>query len=106
VSPHFLAQLLELADHPLPLGFLAEKEAPVLGLPAVMREAQEVENLRSCPALAPTVLFGKPSELDQPRLVLMEMKTELGQPFRQGRRHHLRILPPLEHEQVVVSVAD
>jgi hypothetical protein len=26
----------------------------------------------------PTVSFGKPSELDQPRLVLMEMKTELG----------------------------
>ena len=73
-SPHFLAQLLELADHPLPLGFLAEKQAPVLGLPAVMREAQEVENLRSCPALAPTVLFGKPSELDQPRFLRMQFQ--------------------------------
>jgi hypothetical protein len=61
-----------------------------------MCEAQEVEHLRPRLALAPTVFFSKPSELDQPRLVLVEMKTELGQSLRQGRRHGLRILPSLE----------
>src|SRR6266850_3614618 len=45
-SPHLLAQLLQLADHPLPLGLLAEEKASVSGLAAVMREAQEVEHLR------------------------------------------------------------
>lgn len=95
-SPHLLAQLLQLADHPLPLGPLAQEKAFVSGLAAVMRKAQEVEHLRPRPALAPTVFFSKPSELDQPRLVLMEMKTELGQSLRQGRRHRLRILPSLE----------
>lgn len=85
-SPHLLAQLLQLAHHPLPLGLLAEEKASVPGLAAVMREAQEVEHLRPRPPLAPTVFFSKPSELDQPRLVLMEMKTELGQSLRQGER--------------------
>ena len=39
-------------------------------------------------------------------LVLMKMQTELAQPFRQGRRHCLRILSPLEHQQIVVGVPD
>jgi hypothetical protein len=34
-------------------------------------------DLRPCPALAPTVFFSKPSELDQPRLVLMERRPNL-----------------------------
>jgi hypothetical protein len=95
-SPHLLAQLLHLADHPLPLGLLAEEKASVCGLAAAMREAQENEHLWPRPALAPTVFFSKPSELDQPRLVLMEMKTELGWLIRQGRHHRLRILPSPE----------
>ena len=65
-TPHLPAQLLQLADHPLPLSL------PIPGLAAVVRQAQEVEHLRTCPALAPTVLFSKPSELDQPRLVFMK----------------------------------
>ena len=36
----------------------------------------------------------------------MEMKTELGQSLRQGRRHRLGIMPSLEHEQIVVGVPD
>jgi hypothetical protein len=42
---------------PLPLGLLAEEKASVSGLAAVMREAQEVEHLRSSPALAPAGSF-------------------------------------------------
>src|ERR1700722_753025 len=58
--------------------FWQRRKASVSGLAAVIHETQEVEPLRPRPALAPTVSFSKPSELDQPRLVLMEMKTELG----------------------------
>ncbi|HEX7021667.1 MAG TPA: helicase-related protein [Trueperaceae bacterium] len=41
---------------------LAQEEAPVPGLAAVMRGAQEVQHLRSSPALPPTVLFGNPAD--------------------------------------------
>jgi hypothetical protein len=40
-----LAQVLELADHPLALRLSTDDEAPVPGLVAVMREAQKIERL-------------------------------------------------------------
>ena len=76
--PHLLAQLLQFADHPLPFGLLAVEKAPVSGLAAVMREARKSNtSAASCPRA--NGFFSKPSELDQPRLVLLEMQTELGQ---------------------------
>src|SRR5208337_4778841 len=38
----------------------------------------------------------EPSELDQPRFVFVQAKPKLGQPFRQGCRHPVRIRAPLE----------
>jgi hypothetical protein len=81
----------------LPLSLLAKEKATVPGLAAVMREAQEVEHLRSCPALAPTVFFGKPSELDQPRLVLMELDTS---PSNDCRGGDVRCVTSSSHREV------
>jgi hypothetical protein len=82
--------------------FWQRRKASVSGLAAVIHETQEVEHLRPRPALAPTVSFSKPSELDQPRLVLLEMKTEIGQsppdvPLISVNRPRI-LIPPCIHD--------
>ncbi len=71
----------------------------------MVREAQEIERLWPPFAPSPTVRRSEPSEFDQPRLVFVQAKLELGQPFRQSCRHPVRIRAPLEGQQEVVGVA-
>jgi hypothetical protein len=101
----FLSHFLQLADQASALGFAVDHEPPVQGLSAIVRKAQEIERLWPPFAPSPTVRRSEPSELDQPRLVFVQAKTELSQPFRQGCRHPVRVRAPLEGQQEVVGVA-
>src|SRR6516165_10133489 len=101
VHPPFqlLPQFLQLADQATALGFAVDHEPPVQGLSAIVREAQKIERLWPPFAPSPTVRCSEPPELDQPRLVFVQAKPELSQPFRQGCRHSVRIHAPLEGQQ-------
>src|ERR1035438_10168313 len=57
-----------------------ELEPPVPGLRADVREPQEVERLRLPVAAPGSILGGVPPELDQPRLLRLQLQTELREP--------------------------
>jgi hypothetical protein len=68
-------------------------------------EAEEGEGLGS-PLAAPLTREGRKStELDQPRLALMEHQAKAGQPRLEGQEHLLRIRLALEAHDEVVRIA-
>jgi hypothetical protein len=48
-----------------------------------VREAQEVERLRLAFATLAPILFRKAAKFDDPRLIGMQLKTEVREPFAQ-----------------------
>src|SRR5271165_1704731 len=80
---------------------ILDVHAELLSMSLQHTEAQEIERLWPPFAPSPTVRRSEPSELDQPRLVFVQAKPKLGQPFRQGCRHSVRIHAPLEGQQEV-----
>ena len=107
VHPTFqlLPQFPQLADQASALGFAVDHEPPIQGLSAIVRKAQEIERLWPPFAPSPTVSPSQPSAHHYPRLVFVQSKTQLGQSFRQGCRHPIRIRAPLEGQQEVVGIA-
>src|SRR6266511_1772908 len=71
----------QLGPHPLRDGLALQPEAPGLRLPAIMREAEEVERLGLADASRLAGPGGVAPELDEPRLVGMQFQTELRQPL-------------------------
>ena len=78
-SAEFGLDLLQLGQHPLLNREPPECEPPALGLAARVREAQEVECLRSTKATLPSPSSGVPPEFDQPRLLGLQSQGELGE---------------------------
>ena len=74
------------------------------GLAAVVREAQKVEGLRASLPGGRTVAGGKPPELDQPGLALVERQAELLQPVLEVREELLPIYLVLTAEYHIVRV--
>ena len=75
--------LAQLRPHPLRDRDAPEHEPSAPGLPADVREAEEVERLRLPEAPRLPVLGGEPPELDQPRLLGMQLQAELREPLAQ-----------------------
>ena len=80
-SLELVLDLGKLGPHTLRDGFALEPELPGLGLPANVREAQEVERLWLPIASGFPIPSGMPSELDEPRLVGMQFQPELRKPL-------------------------
>src|SRR2546423_1926078 len=94
--------LLQLGPHPLRDRDPLERVAPAPGLPADVREAEELERLRPTEAPRRPVLGGEPPKLDQPRLLGLQLQPELRQSLAQLRLEPLRVLPMLEaHDEVI-----
>ena len=75
------------------------------GLRAVVREAQEVEGLRSALSTSLPILPGKPPELDEPGLVGVYLQSEACEPLLHGVQKTLRVPLVLEAHHEVVGVA-
>ena len=80
-SLELVVDLSQLRPHPLRDRDTPQPEAPVPGLPADVREAQKVERLRLAQTPRCRSLGGAPPELDQPRLVRVQLQPELREPL-------------------------
>src|SRR5262245_45488737 len=104
--PHeFGLDLLQLGPRPLRHRLPLEREAPGSGLPADVREAQAVERLRLAETTLRPVRSGVPPELDQPRLLGLQLQPELHEPLAQLGEEPLRIRTMLEAHDEVVRIA-
>ena len=75
--------LFQLRPHPFRDRDPLDPEPPAPGRRADVREAQEIERLRLAQAACPPVPGGVPPELDQPRLVRVQLESELREPAAQ-----------------------
>ena len=87
---------LEFGSQAFGAGQPQDHEVTLPCLPAAMREPQEVEGLRFALSLAASVVPGEAPELDQPRLVGVQLQPELAQPL--GDRTLKRSASSLELE--------
>ena len=72
-----------------------------------MRETEELERLRLAEATRCTIPSGVPSELDQPRLLGMQLQAELREPFAKLCPEPLGVLPmPKPHHEVISPAHD
>jgi len=100
---HF--QLPQLGPHPLPHRPPHQDEPPRFRPPATMREAQEAERLR-LPFSPPLSPLGRvASELNQARLVRMQLQRELAQALAQLLEEPLSVATVLESNDEVVGVS-
>src|SRR3954463_10852142 len=67
-----------------------------------MREAQKVERIRLTQTPCPSTLGGEPAELDQTRLVRVQLQRELRQPLAKLSEEPLRIVLILKPDDEVV----
>ena len=90
--PHKLfLELVQLGPHPFRDRDTAKPETPVPGLPAEVRESQEVKRLRFAqPACLPPS-GGVPPERDQARLAWVQFQGELREPLAKVRQEPLRV---------------
>ncbi len=97
----------ELRNHPLrrrdpPDG----KGSATPEMPTIMSEPQEYEGFWFPRATPFSISEGKPSELNQPRLVLMQFQTELHQPLPKITQEPLGVSPILKAQHNVIGVSD
>ncbi|MFL9989403.1 hypothetical protein PQR18_39945 [Paraburkholderia sediminicola] len=70
-----------------------------------MRETQEVEGLQFAPAATSAVLARKASELDQPRLALVQLQAEVSQPLGHFALEALRVPTMLKPRDPIVGIS-
>jgi hypothetical protein len=68
-----------------------------------VREAQKIERLRLRDPKELSVSGGEPSELDQPRLLRMQLQPELREPVAKIGKEPLGVVTMLEARHVVVG---
>ena len=107
VHPHpkLLLNLQQLRAHPLPHRPATNHKAPALPVDlAYMREPQKVEGFRLTFPTASPVCYRPASELDQPRLVRMQLQPELRQPFPEFLQKPLGLASMLESQHEIIRV--
>src|SRR5450755_613161 len=75
-------------------------------LPADMREPEELERLRLAEPTRLAVAGGVPPELDQPRLLSIQLQTEFREPVAKVSPELLGVFPMLKSHYEVVSEAN
>ena len=68
-----------------------------------MREAEKLERLRLTESPGLATSGGEPPELDQPRLLSVQLQRELRESFAQINPEPLRVIPVLETHHEVIS---
>src|SRR5438552_736221 len=103
-SPQLGFHLAQLRLQPLPDRLPDHREPPVPLLPADVHEADEVERLRLPLVGAPSVLGREWPELQQPRLLGVQLQAELRQPLAELGQEPLGLLPVLKPDDEVIRV--
>jgi hypothetical protein len=108
---HPLAKLLldgsERRSHPLGDGDPSDREPPVTPrLCALVREAEEVKRFRATFATHCATFDRVATELDQPRLVLVQLQAELGAPQPEFFQARYRFASMFKANHEVVRIAD
>lgn len=99
--------LAQLGAHSLGVSDALEIETPLPILRADVREAEEGERLRLAETSLLTSLGGKPTELDQPRLLGVQLQEELREPVAQLLVEPFGVIPVLEaHHEVIGETHD
>ena len=81
-----------------------DHELALPGCPAAVREPEEVEGLRFALSHAASVIAGKAPELDQPRLLRVQLQPELAQPLGHLTPKALSIAAELEPGNPIVGI--
>src|SRR5580704_4953564 len=93
----------EFRAHPFLVGNPLQLEAPVLRLPADVREAEELERFRLAETTLLSLLGGEPPKPDQPGLLSVQLEIELREPLAKIHPEPLSVLPMLESHHGVVD---
>src|SRR6516225_9010289 len=102
-SLQFLFQGPQLSLLPLAHRLSQDREVPLPGPSADVREPQEVERFRlAFPTLTP-ILFRKAAKFDDSCLIGMQLKAEVRKSFAQLRQELLCVIPMLESCHKVIS---
>src|SRR5512133_3223789 len=91
-SLEFVVDLMQLGPHPLWDCDALELETPAFGRRADVREAKKRKRLRPPDAALVPVLGGVPSELDQARLLRVQLQRELRKPLPKIAKEPLGVL--------------
>src|SRR5215471_8678279 len=105
-SPQFLFQGPQLSLQPLAHRLSQDREVPLPGPSADVREAQEVERLRLALATLAPILFRKAAKLDDSRLVGMQLKAKVRESVAQLRQEPFCFIPVLESCHEVIRKAN
>ena len=97
-------QLHKFSPNPLANAMSKNRKLTVLGLAAYMRKTKEIESLRL--ALAFTILGCKPTELDQPRFVLMQFQVESQKTLPKVSQEPFSVLAVLKADHKVIAKPD
>jgi hypothetical protein len=104
--PQFLFQDPQLGLLPLAHRLSQDREVPLPGSAANVREAQEVERLRlAFPTLA-SILFRKAAKFDDARLIGMQLKAKVRESLAQLCQEPLCFIPMLESRHKVIGKAN
>ena len=96
----------QLAAHPLRVGDPPQLEPSRLPrLPARVREPEELERLRLAETTSRTITGTVAAELDQPRLLSMQLQTERREPVAKLSPEPLGVLPMLKPHHEVIGPA-
>ncbi|GEM_PF-751690 len=104
-SPKLGFHLVQLRLQPLPHRLPKHRETPVPLLPADVREAEEVERLGLAPSAPSAVLVRERTELQQTRLLGVQLQVELAESLPQFAQEPLGLRFVLESNDEVVRVA-
>ena len=105
-SAQVLLDPLQRTVHPLRHRCPAQAEASAAGLPAIVREAQKVERLRSPFPPRSAIACSIPAELDESGLLRVQFQLEASESFLEVAQELYRVFAPLEADDLVVGVAN
>src|SRR6476661_895761 len=94
--------LLQLGPHPFRLGLAPNPEPPLPPGRTDVRETQEGERLRLAQPPRPTTFGRVASEFDQPRLVRVQLQTELGEPVAKRGKEPVGVVTMLKPDGEIV----
>src|SRR5262250_278604 len=105
-SPQFLFQGPQLGLLPLAHRLSQDREVPLPGPSANVRETQEVERLRLAFATLAPILCRKAAKFDDSRLISMQLKAKARESLTQLRQEPLCFMPMLKSRHEVIGKAN
>ena len=104
--PELYLQLHKFGPNPLANAMSENRKFTVRGLCAYMRKTEKIGSLRFPLALAFTLPDSKPTELDQPRFVLMQLQVKFQKALPKISQEPFSVLAVLKAYHKVIAKPD